>query len=133
MNFVRPKRPSAGIDMAPLIDIVFLLLVFFLLTSSFKQPALPLKLPSAAEEGETPPEPVTVSLDAEGRIAIDGVEITPEDYPARIEALLLERSDTSVNFRGDKEVRYEDFLELMAITRRAGGAQFNLVHEPVAP
>ncbi|MFZ9965065.1 MAG: ExbD/TolR family protein, partial [Terrimicrobiaceae bacterium] len=46
--FARPKRPTLSIDMAPLIDVVFLLLIFFMLTSSFVPPSVPLTLPQAA-------------------------------------------------------------------------------------
>jgi len=130
MNFIRTKRPGPAIDMAPLIDVVFLLLIFFMLTSSFREPSLPLELPSVAAESETPEEPVTVSLDAQGVIAIDGTVVARDEYEAKIAATLQDREVKAVNFRGDENLPYQEFLDLMAVTRRAGAAQFHLVHEP---
>ena len=68
--FSRPKRPTLSIDMAPLIDVVFLLLIFFMLTSSFVPPSVPLTLPQAASDESSDAAKVIVSLDGEGRISI---------------------------------------------------------------
>jgi biopolymer transport protein ExbD len=128
--FVRPKRPTHTIDMAPLIDVVFLLLVFFMLTSSFQQPSLPLKLPGAQGTGAEPQETVTVSVTAEGRVAIDGAEVTREAFEETLRARLVAVPDKTVNFRGDRALDYGIFVELMDRARRTGATQFNIVHDP---
>ena len=65
MEFIRPKRISLGLDMAPLIDIVFLLLIFFMLSSSFLNPALKLDLPQAVKHDTNEPQQVVVLLFSE--------------------------------------------------------------------
>jgi biopolymer transport protein ExbD len=127
--FVRPKRVSAGLDMAPLIDVVFLLLIFFMLTSSFLQPSIPLSLPQAAASDEPPPAPVFVSVDSAGAVYINQDAVPRENFGAALGALLAGRQDRSVNFRGDRVMSYDIFVGLMDEARRAGAVQFNIVHE----
>lgn len=127
--FRRPKRLTPGIDMAPLIDVVFLLLVFFMLTSSFNPPALPLVLPRASVSTEPPKPAPVVSIDSQGVIAVNGVPVAKEALADAIRAT-LEDGQRGVNFRGDRSVDYGRILELMAIARGAGAVQINLVYDP---
>jgi biopolymer transport protein ExbD len=127
--FIRPKRVSARLDMAPLIDVVFLLLIFFMLTSSFLQPSIPLALPQAAAADEPPPAPVFVSVDESGLVYINQEPVAREEFIAKLGAVLAGRDDQTVNFRGDRTMPYEVFVALMAEARQAGAVQFNIVHE----
>lgn len=129
IDFPRPKRPGLTMDMAPLIDVVFLLLVFFILTSSFRAPSLPLDLPGVANTELAPAEPVTVSLDAAGQISING-DIVPETQFATALATALDGEESrAVHFRGDRTVPYGRFLQLMQSAREAGAVRLHLVHQ----
>lgn len=127
--FTRPKRPSHTIDLAPLIDVVFLLLVFFMLTSSFSPPALPLQLPKA--QGDQTPESnaVVVSLDSEGILAVDGEVIAFDDFEVVLRRAVEATGSPRVHFRGDQTAEYGRFLGLMDRARRVGVEQFHLVHD----
>jgi biopolymer transport protein ExbD len=127
--FIRPKRVSARLDMAPLIDVVFLLLIFFMLTSSFLQPSIPLALPQAAAADEPPPAPVFVSVDESGLVYVNQEPVARAEFIAKLGAVLAGRDDQTVNFRGDRTMPYEVFVALMAEARQAGAVQFNIVHE----
>jgi len=127
--FIRPKRVSARLDMAPLIDVVFLLLIFFMLTSSFLQPSIPLALPQAAAADEPPPAPVFVSVDESGVLYVNQEMVPRADFAAKLGVVLAGRDDKTVNFRGDRTMPYEIFVALMAEAREAGAVQFNIVHE----
>jgi len=127
--FIRPKRVSARLDMAPLIDVVFLLLIFFMLTSTFLQPSIPLALPRAAAADEPPPAPVFVSVDESGVVYVNQEPVPRAGFGAKLGAVLAGRDDRTVNFRGDRAMPYEIFVALMAEAREAGAVQFNIVHE----
>lgn len=127
--FIRPKRVSARLDMAPLIDVVFLLLIFFMLTSTFLQPSIPLALPQAAAADEPPPAPVFVSVDESGVVYVNQESVPRAGFAAKLGAVLAGRDDKTVNFRGDRTLPYEIFVALMAEAREAGAVQFNIVHE----
>lgn len=128
--FTRVKRPSLVLDLAPLIDVVFLLLVFFMLTSSFVPPSLPLQLPGTQNTETAPPEPITISMDQSGRIAINGTEVTLAEFPERLEAEFALVESRAVAFRGDRGAAYGNFVELMDLARRAGATQLQIVHQP---
>lgn len=129
--FSRPKRPTLSIDMAPLIDVVFLLLIFFMLTSSFMPPSVPLTLPQAASKDTSDSAKVVISLDREGRIFISETPVTDGEFESLLKIELQKNATRVVHFRGDKSVDYGIFLQLMSRARAAGAQQFQLLHEPL--
>ncbi|GAB4169157.1 MAG: hypothetical protein Fur0032_07610 [Terrimicrobiaceae bacterium] len=130
--FRRPRRPTHTIDMAPLIDVVFLLLVFFMLTSSFSPPSVPLRLPEMRPAEAAEPPVVVVSMDSEGKISIADLRVENTQFEAALRKALEQADTKTVHFRGDRDAGYGQFLKLMARAREAGALQFHLVHEPTA-
>lgn len=128
--FSRPKRLTTSIDMAPLIDVVFLLLIFFMLTSSFTLPSLQVKLPTAKGQTDSSPEVILVAVDAQGSITIQGSPVPLYQFGETIRTLSQGNSDRKIHFRGDQKLNYGLFVELMDRARQIGIVQFNLVHEP---
>ena len=130
--FTRPKRPTLSIDMAPLIDVVFLLLIFFMLTSSFVPPAVPLTLPKASSGAPSEAAKVIVSLDQNGQISISEKTIADAEFESVLSAALEQNATNAVHFRGDTTVDYGVFLKLISRARNAGASQFHLVHDPAS-
>jgi biopolymer transport protein ExbD len=130
--FARPKRATLSIDMAPLIDVVFLLLIFFMLTSSFVPPAVPLTLPQATSGAPSEAAKVIVSLDANGGISISEKSIADSEFEPALRAALDQNATATVHFRGDTSVDYGAFLKLISRARAAGASQFHLVHDPAS-
>ena len=128
--FARPKRLTTSIDMAPLIDVVFLLLIFFMLTSSFTLPSLQVKLQTAKGQTDTSPEVILVAVDAQGSITIQGSPVPLSQFDETIRALSQDNSDRKIHFRGDQRMNYGLFVDLMDRARQIGIVQFNLVHDP---
>ena len=123
-------RLTTSIDMAPLIDVVFLLLIFFMLTSSFTLPSLQVKLPTAKGQTDTSPEVILVAVDAQGSITIQGSPVPLTQFDETIRALSQGNSDRKIHFRGDQKMNYGLFVDLMDRARQIGIVQFNLVHDP---
>ena len=128
--FARPKRLTTSIDMVPLIYVVFLLLIFFMLTSSFTLPSLQVKLPTAKGQTDTSPEVILVAVDAQGSITIQGSPVPLSQFDETIRALSQGNSDRKIHFRGDQKMNYGLFVDLMDRARQIGIVQFNLVHDP---
>lgn len=127
--FHRPKRLSTSIDMAPLIDVVFLLLIFFMLTSSFSLPSLQIKLPTAQGQSDPIPEVILVAVDAQGAITIQGQPVPLPLFEEKLRAFSTGQTDRKIHFRGDRGMDYGLFVELMDRARQIGFVQFHLVHE----
>lgn len=129
MEFLRPKRIGLGLDMAPLIDVVFQLLIFFMLTSAFAHPALRLDLPKAATEDPQETEEIVVSVDRNGMIFLNSLKTTLEELRPELERRLTRSPKKSVHLRGDQAMPYGFFVQVMDLARQAGARQIHLAHE----
>lgn len=109
----RQRRESLAMDLTPLIDMVFLLLVFFLVTSTFKKDelALLLKLPKAQEGAGTEKkiDNLTIELSDE-QVAVNGKKSSMEELPATLAA---SPKDILVNLRVDGEVKYTRLVKVL--------------------
>jgi len=110
----RHRREQLSMDLTPLIDVVFLLLVFFLVTSAFKKDelALLLKLPKTeqgAASNEKKVEELTIELSNDA-VAVNGKKSSMEDLPLAIKAA---SKQTLVNLRVDGEVQYQRLVKVL--------------------
>ena len=71
MKIVRQRKPQMKMEMSPLIDCIFQLLIFFMLSSTFLTPSIPLSLPTAAAGGPPQSQQVIITLDAEGKVFLN--------------------------------------------------------------
>ena len=109
----RQRRESIAMDLTPLIDIVFLLLIIFLVTSSFKkeQLALLVKLPKA-EQGagsDKKVEQLTIEL-SDNELAVNGKRTTMEQLP---ESFKTVKKEALVNLRIDGDVKYQRLVKVL--------------------
>lgn len=127
MEFPRRPRRRSNIELTPLIDVVFQLLVFFLLTSSFLQPSLRLDLPRGGTVDEADPTPILLEIDRDGRLSLDGAIIERSALREELERALAD-GRTAVRLSGDSDMTYGLFVEALDAARAAGAAHFDLVH-----
>lgn len=142
MNFrgQRGRRTEPNLDLTPLIDVVFLLLIFFLVTASFSQQdatLVPVQLPQGASgEAAEPGERATVYLEADGTYAFDpgrgGDRVTGLDQAAmlrELERLHETAPERPLYLRGDRNVPYGEVIELLDAARELGFERvFNVIH-----
>lgn len=109
----RQRRESLSMDLTPLIDMVFLLLVFFLVTSTFKKDelALLLKLPKT-EEGagsQKKIDQLTIEL-SDNEVAVNGKKSSIEELPV---IFAKTEKESLVNLRVDGEVKYTRLVKVL--------------------
>ena len=112
------KREILTPDITPLIDVVFILLIFFIVSSVFKKDelALVLNLPtSSAQEIELKQKEIIIELNSE-KLAIYGKESTLESLEEEI--IKIEDKERNIIFRIDKEVKYEKIIEVLRILQK---------------
>ncbi len=128
---LRPKsRVSAEFSMSSMTDIVFLLLIFFIIISSVvKDPGLRLILPKGVKH-RVVNEVVHVSVDENLTYAINKDIISLERLPSALEAVLNSKPGATVSIRGDKNVKYDYVMELVMIADRLD-AKVVLALDPV--
>ena len=111
-----------GINMTPMIDIVFLLLIFFLAATTFakQEVEMDLRLPEAKSGVEGKDEhPLMIAVFADGRIAFDGREVTLEALRQKLLAAAARNKQQSVLVRGDKQAQFGVGLQVLDACRLA--------------
>ncbi len=128
MEFIRSRRSAPAIDMAPLVDVVFQLLIFFILTSSYLNPAIKLNLPTAVTQDTQLRERIIVTIDKNGGVFINNNAVPMENLREEIQNKLSFVQKKSIDLQGDSDVPYRYFVRVMDEARQAGCAQINIVH-----
>ena len=80
----RQRRPSLSIELSPLIDCVFLLLIFFMLSSTMLAPAIDLDLPDAAMASEVQAPEVVVTVDRRGQVLLNARRLDLEELAEQL-------------------------------------------------
>ena len=119
---------NADIDLTPLIDVVFLLLLFFILAATFSQPVLQVALPSAstAAPAENDPSRLVLSIDQSGGLNYGGQAMAVEDIPG----LLSTRPEGPVELRVDRAAPFDAFIGVMDKLRANGRADVLITAKP---
>lgn len=121
---IRPPKQShlTGIGYASLTDIVLLLLIFFLLSSSFVlRPGLRIQLPAGETSEETTAAPITVTITVDGQLYVDQQRL---DSFEELEGVMLKRLETGaepvVVLEADRDVALRHAVNVLDRARRVG-------------
>ena len=134
MNFTKNKRSRApAVQMASLMDIVFLLLCFFVTSSVFSQweTEVAITLPtakSATIPGRMPGE-IILNLNADGKVSVNGHALSLEEVTKRLTRIAENFPGQPVVIRADKTCSYETLMSLIDACRTANVWNFSLATE----
>ena len=125
------KAPQLALT--SMLDVIFLLLCFFVTVSVFSQweSEITIKLPSAstAEEPDRLPGEIIVNLAKDGKVTVNGTVLSLEDLKARLAKVAKFYPDQAVIIRADREVRYERLVEVIDMCRAANVWNFSFATE----
>ncbi len=125
MKFGRRKSTYRQIESTALTDIVFLLLIFFLLTSSFvSHTGIKVDLPGAKKPIiNTVKKNISISINEKGQIYLNDDVIEKSTLQAKLETILETDEEKIVILRPDKSIRVEQLIELMDIANLSGASR----------
>lgn len=131
MQFEGRRRTSQSPNLTPLIDVVFLLLVFFMLTSHFvREETIAIELPQADSGAPLDnQELVEVVLDAEGRILMHDHFIERDALELTLRQQLRVRKEPVVRIRGDQKAQLGLAVGVLDAARKAGAEAVDIVTE----
>lgn len=127
----RQRRPSLSIELSPLIDCVFLLLIFFMLSSTMLAPAIDLDLPDAAIASDVQAPEMVVTVDRQGHVLLNGRELDLEQLDERLAPLVSESRRKVVTYRGDARSDHATFVRVLEAARNAGAKHVDVAHDYV--
>jgi biopolymer transport protein ExbD len=122
----RKKHNVIDLNVTSLVDVLFLLLIFFTLTSTFKRAGeLDLQLPESTTAGPTASagpgqQPVALVLTEQGTLLLDGAPTSFEALPPKLRALREREPDRQVLIEAEKDVGHGEVVRLLDAVRTAG-------------
>ncbi len=130
MKFERNKKPLSAFSLSSLTDIVFLLLIFFLLTSQFViQTGVKVKLPSSKLNEQSIPTRMIVSLTEEGKVYIGSKETDINELSIMIEGLKETINESNLIIRADKTVNIDLVIQVIDAAKAVGIDKFTIETE----
>ncbi|MEW6251836.1 MAG: biopolymer transporter ExbD [Planctomycetota bacterium] len=123
---IKPRGHSdhVAMEMTPLIDTVFLLLIFFLVATTFQQAEremqIALPIASAAGPVSASLREIVINVDAEGRIIITGRPVTAEGLRKLVTETVAANPAQKVTVRGDRHVAYGAVVTVLDICKQSG-------------
>ena len=127
MIITRSHRKLSKLDMAPLIDVVFLLLIFFMLTFAIQGQGMDISLPNGQSEETKNEKSLVVKIGKNQTIKINNEPIIMENFREAIEEKLNGRIDKTVVVEAEQKTRYELFAKILDYSRLAGAEGFSIV------
>jgi biopolymer transport protein ExbD len=128
-SFSRKTTQAGEVNITPLLDIVFQLLLFFILTSALAQPVIELDLPESSQSSDYLEADLVISADREGRVYVNDRNIAlPELEPALRDFAAL-NSGGEVIFRADGALPDKNFFSILEASGAAGIENFHLAYE----
>ncbi len=130
---LRPRRPEPPrVDITPLIDVVFLMLIFFMVSTTFdKQTQLKVDLPSAStvEKKEQQEDRIEITIDPRGHFYVNDRELVSHDAQTlqrAIQKIADGRTDLPVVVSGDRKAPLQSMVTVMDVTGRLGLARLSI-------
>ena len=121
MKFSEKPAKKIGINLTPLIDVLFILIIFFTVSSTFlEQPGIELKLPEAESSQSHTAQKVILYIDKEKNLFLNDDPVNLEDVDVAVEKMISAQTDKSVVMHADEEVAHGVVIGIMDRLRKRG-------------
>jgi len=128
----RRKSIMSEINVTPMVDVMLVLLIIFMVSAPLLTVGVPLDLPQTQAKGlEQDKEPLTVSVDTEGKVFLQNSEVSVDELVPKLKAVTEARGglDERIFVRGDRRVDYGTVMRVMGRLSAAGFRRVALVTE----
>lgn len=129
IEFKRRIKPKVVVDMVPMIDIVFQLVIFFMVATTFKTTTgMELEIPAASLVSEISTAPLKISILSKDNILVGTKKTTLDNFKTILQEEVVKDSvaKRSVVLYGDKKMNYELLIEVMDVLRIEGYESIDL-------
>lgn len=132
MKLSSQSRPEPDVNLTPLIDVVFLLLIFFMVSTSFvKQSQITIRLPEAESTAmvEEPPEQIDIMITEQGTYLVNGRELInnrPETIRNALQRVSAGNTDLPLTISADANARHQHVVTAMDVAGRLGFVRISI-------
>jgi biopolymer transport protein ExbD len=118
------------LNITPLLDLAFVLLVIFIITTIPPVKDSDLKLPTASKHEKEPPRKANyISLQADGKLSLNTLEISRDDLLPKLISLRTDDPDLNIIVRGDAKTKYKDIRAVLDLCQQANIVKVDLATE----
>jgi biopolymer transport protein TolR len=126
----RSARPMSEINVTPMVDVMLVLLIIFMVTAPLLTVGVPIELPkSEAKQLEGDKEPLTISVDPDGKIFLQDTELQIDEIVPKLAAIAKNGYDERIFVRGDRRVNYGVVMRVMGTISAAGFRRIALISD----
>ena len=126
----REDEMAGEIDLTPMLDVVFILLIFFIVTSVFVTEAgIDVSKPQASTAEARSKDLILIAISDDGQIWIDGEQLDPRFIRSRFERRLAETPNASVVIQGDRAAQNENVMTILRAARDANISAVSIATE----
>ena len=135
MSLLRKSSDEPRIDLTPMVDVVFLLLIFFMISTTFvESPGISIKLPEASSQSvEREPQELKIYLSRDGDVYYLDRKISINDYKGLLAEHRSNADTTTILLLADQESRHGKVVTLMDLARDAGFVKLAIATEQRKP
>ncbi|GLX83232.1 ExbD/TolR family protein [Thalassotalea eurytherma] len=121
------EEEEAAIDMTPMLDIVFIMLIFFIVTTSFvKEAGIEVNKPVAVNQTKHKNANVFIAVNGDGEVWLNKKQVDVERVAATLEKLLAEQPTDIIFIQADKEAKHSNVVKVMDAIKEAGIDQISI-------
>lgn len=130
----KKRGPIAEINMIPLIDVSLVLLIIFMVMTPFLvQQQVRINLPKSVSGSETPDRPITIVIQREGELSLNGRAISVMTLESELKSELATNRDRPVVIQADKDIPLQKVVSVMDIAKRLQVSRLGISVEPPKP
>ena len=127
---LKPKEEEAAIDMTPMLDVVFIMLIFFIVTTSFvKEAGIETMKPIASTAIKKPKANIFIGINEEGEVYMLKRKIEADDITPMIENMLLENPESTIVIQADMRSSSGVMLDVIDAAKKAGATNISVAAE----
>ncbi|MGM0443310.1 MAG: ExbD/TolR family protein [Fibrobacterota bacterium] len=129
-GFLRKNSSAAQVDMGPLLDMVFILLIFFVITTNFnRQTGVDVDKPTASSSVSLGNKTIMVGISREGTLHIHGTQVTMDELSRILAAEIEKNGDAAVVIVGDRGSTLGRSVEVMDLCSKLGAQRVSVAAE----
>jgi biopolymer transport protein ExbD len=123
----KPQEEAQAIDLTPMLDVVFIMLIFFIVTATFiKETGKDVERPDALMSKSKPAATILVAVGADNEIWVDKKEIDPRGIKLVIERMRVDNPKGTVSIQADKKADIKFVIDVAKAAQEAGVAEVSV-------
>ena len=130
LDFLSRRDEELVVNITSLIDVIFILLIFFMVSTQFKRSSLPLDLPQSEDTTQEQNTTKVLAVTANA-IELDGNAVTLETLQATLTALYEQNPELALSLECERTVDFERIVQILTKIQAAGISRIGIVHDPM--